>query len=544
MPIISAAITTRSGKVVLSRQFVEISRMRVEALLSGFPKLLSPSKLQQQYIDADTVRYLFQPMESLFILLITTKNSNIVEDLDTLRLLAKVVVDACAQQQQQNYGQDGSASLGEDVVLDCAFEIVAALDEVISCGYREPNLTLALIRANLEMNSHEEKLSQMIRQTKETDAKQEMKRKAAAIHATKEGGGKPMDGFGSNPYSGPSSSMGGGSMGMGGGSMGSRSDLTEPLSSPTAAAPTAKPTIGKQGMKLVKKQRDVSEALFQEDGMEEEPQPITLGTSQQVAQPISNKDPVFCLVSEQVSCTIQQDGRVSSFQVQGQVSLISRVAEQPFAVQLAPRALAEKLYSFKPHPQVDKQKLEKQNVLCLKQQDRSLPVNTPFGALKYYFNAPSSGKLDVEHIPLSLTVWPESGGGNGLMNVNLEYELHCEVDLVNVTICIPLGGSQEQPEVRNCSIGTHRHNSKRHQLEWTIDLISPSDEDSRTGSFEFNLGRSEPSAFFPTVISFTSAQSLASVGVEQVVDLRNNQPIRFGSEVQVTTDAYEVVSEE
>lgn len=543
MPIISAAITTRSGKVVLSRQFVEISRMRVEALLSGFPKLLSPSKLQQQYIDADTVRYLFQPMESLFILLITTKNSNIVEDLDTLRLLAKVVVDACAHQ-QQSYGQ-GGASLGEDLVLECAFEIVAALDEVISCGYREPNLTLALIRANLEMNSHEEKLSQMIRQTKETDAKQEMKRKAAAIHATKEGGGKPMDGFGSS-----SSSMGGGmggGMGSMGGSMnnmGSRPDLTEPLSSPTATAPVAKPTIGKQGMKLVKKQRDVSEAMFQEDGMEEEAQPITLGTSQQVAQPISNKDPVFCLVSEQVSCTIQQDGRVSSFQVQGQVSLISRVAEQPFAVQLAPRALADKLYSFKPHPQVDKQKLEKQNVLCLKQQDRSLPVNTPFGALKYYFNAPSSGKLDVEHIPLSLTVWPESGGANGLMNVNLEYELHCEVDLVNVTICIPLGGSQEQPEVRNCSIGTHRHNSKRHQLEWTIDLISSGDEDSRTGSFEFNLGRSEPSAFFPTVISFTSSQSLASVGVEQVVDLRNNQPIRFGSEVQVTTDAYEVVSEE
>lgn len=69
--------------------------MRVEALLSGFPKLLSPAKLQQQYIDAEHVRYLFQPMETLFILLITTKNSNIVEDLDTLRLLAKVVVDAC-----------------------------------------------------------------------------------------------------------------------------------------------------------------------------------------------------------------------------------------------------------------------------------------------------------------------------------------------------------------------------------------------------------------------------------------------------------------
>lgn len=41
------------------------------------------------------------------------------------------------------------------------------------------------VRANLEMNSHEEKLSQMIRQSKEIEAKQEMKRQAAAIKEKK-----------------------------------------------------------------------------------------------------------------------------------------------------------------------------------------------------------------------------------------------------------------------------------------------------------------------------------------------------------------------
>lgn len=36
-------------------------------------------------------RYVYQPLENLIVLVVTTKSSNIIEDLETLHLLAKSV---------------------------------------------------------------------------------------------------------------------------------------------------------------------------------------------------------------------------------------------------------------------------------------------------------------------------------------------------------------------------------------------------------------------------------------------------------------------
>lgn len=91
MVCFSVAVLSKNGKVLVSRQFVDMSRIRIEGLLAAFPKLIGTGNKQHTFVETDKVRYVYQPVESLYFLMITNKQSNIIEDLETLRLLAKLV---------------------------------------------------------------------------------------------------------------------------------------------------------------------------------------------------------------------------------------------------------------------------------------------------------------------------------------------------------------------------------------------------------------------------------------------------------------------
>ncbi len=145
--VIAASICTRGGKAVLSRQFREIARSRIEGLLAAFPKL-ADSSTQHTTVEQDNVRYVYHPLDELYMLLITNRQSNILQDIDSLHLFAQVVTSICK-------------SLDEREILRNAYELLSAFDELAILGYRE-NLSLAQTKAFLEMESHEERIQEII----------------------------------------------------------------------------------------------------------------------------------------------------------------------------------------------------------------------------------------------------------------------------------------------------------------------------------------------------------------------------------------------
>uniref|UniRef100_A0A914ZAQ8 Coatomer subunit delta n=1 Tax=Panagrolaimus superbus TaxID=310955 RepID=A0A914ZAQ8_9BILA len=124
MVLLMASIITKTGKKLVARQFVnEMTRSRLEGLLDAFSKLVGTDAF-------------------------TTKNSNILEDLEVLRLFSKVIPEYC-----QSYD--------EAEILNKSFELFFAFDEIVALGYRE-NVNLATIRTYTEMDSHEERVHKQI----------------------------------------------------------------------------------------------------------------------------------------------------------------------------------------------------------------------------------------------------------------------------------------------------------------------------------------------------------------------------------------------
>mmetsp|Transcript_3474 Transcript_3474/g.7208 ORF Transcript_3474/g.7208 Transcript_3474/m.7208 type:complete len:206 (+) Transcript_3474:109-726(+) len=158
-------------------------------MLSNFTKLIS-AEMQHTFVENEAVRYVFQPLENIYLVLVTSKNSNIVEDLETLRLLQKVIQHYCA------FGVD------DGNILKYSFEIIWAFDDVVSLGYRE-SVTLGQVLTYTAMESaeerlHKEKLKQQMNDAKKF-AKQKQKEldraRAAETHRHEPAPASPLPSF-------------------------------------------------------------------------------------------------------------------------------------------------------------------------------------------------------------------------------------------------------------------------------------------------------------------------------------------------------------
>ena len=142
MAALSVVICDRSAKIIFARQFFNISRMDLEEYIIQFSRGVDSCK-EITHFESDKVRYLFIPIDTFYLILITTKNSNIIEDTEILKLIYRLIQDLCY-------------SINQESIIENAFEIMLGIDDIVSLGYRN-SVNLGQIKQYLQMESAEEK---------------------------------------------------------------------------------------------------------------------------------------------------------------------------------------------------------------------------------------------------------------------------------------------------------------------------------------------------------------------------------------------------
>ncbi|KAF6166731.1 hypothetical protein GIB67_005607 [Kingdonia uniflora] len=515
MVVLAASLITKSGKVLVSRQFVDdMSRIRVEGLLAAFPKLVGIGK-QHTYVETESVRYVYQPIQLMYLLLVTNKQSNILQDLETLRLLSKLVPEY--------------APLDEEGISKSAFEMIFAFDEVISLGHKEIVSELQ-VKQYCKMESHEEKLHKLVMQSKINDTKDLMKLKASEIDKSKIDRNKR--GYTSMP------SMGSGRIENNFNDIPNVSGIRmindgESILKSKGGPSVSAPPKG-QGMQLGKTKRanQFLESLKAEsEVIVEDVQPSAI-QSRQVTSPPT--DPITLTVEEKFNVTLRRDGGLSNFDVQG--SLLLQILNQEDGLIQVQIATGENpAILFKMHPNINKELYYSENILGLKDPSRPFPTSSMGDAAGVVLLRWRMQSMEESNVPLTINCWPSVSGSDSY--VSIEYEASPMFDLRNVIISVPLPTLREAPNVRQID-GEWRYVAKSSTLEWSILLI---DNSNRSGSIEFVVPAADSSSFFPISVGFTAADTFSDLKVLNILPLKGGPSPRFSQRTQLITENYQVV---
>ena len=142
MAALSVVICDKRAKIIFARQFFNISRMDLEEYIVHFSRGVDSCK-EITHFESDKVRYIFIPIDTFYLILITTKNSNIIEDTEILKLIYRLILDLCG-------------TIDQETIVENAFEIMLGIDDIVSLGYRN-GVNLGQIKQYLQMESAEEK---------------------------------------------------------------------------------------------------------------------------------------------------------------------------------------------------------------------------------------------------------------------------------------------------------------------------------------------------------------------------------------------------
>jgi len=539
MVILSVSICNRKGKILLARQYVPMSRLRIEGLLAAFPKLIdaderSRSK-QHTFIETTEVRYIYQPLDTLYLLLVTNMQSNILSDLSTLRMIAKLIPEYCG-------GHD------EETVSNHAFNLLYALDEVVTpMGYKEP-CSYNQIADFVKMDSAEEKLHEIITLSKEDAAKRTMEERAKQFDKQRKqerkANSRPLDVMGrlgdhfgggdsqemvtaisSSDYKGGHGNSSAGNVRIEQHGGGGRNAFGHDNSSDDERGRRGQrrqEKKGKGGMNLMrrKKQDKLAQEAAEHDKKSGNADAYAKllasagGGGGDAMVDAADLDPVEIVVREQLLVTMDRDGAMKKFNVKGDMEV---VVNDPNATRCVietnidpTRRLSFGKPAWKLHPRMDSSQW-KRGVLRLKDLNKQFKVgrSAKQSILKWRMST-----SDEEQLPLTLEVWPEQESGS--VTVNAQFT--ASASLKNAIITFPTKTRQE-PEIASCEHGDTAFYRQDEELQWILNELEPDE----SGSLEYVVEDVDVEDLWPISVHFEMDRTYSEMEVIKVRDVDDEE---------------------
>jgi hypothetical protein len=382
------------------------------------------------------------------------------------------------------------------------------------------------------MESHEERIQEIIARNKELEASEERKRKAKQLEMQrKEAARSAAYGRGVAPkmpqqptYTPPVRPE--------------SYDTYEAEKNKIASKFTASRST--KGMQLGKKSRTSNAfAKVQQELGATETEPIstplendlpdrTLPSATTHDYAPSHSNPILVTITETLSATLSREGALKSFEVKGDLQL--RVTDPALTkLALSVQAVEGPLKTqFRTHPNVDKALFTSQKVIQLKDTSKRFPSNNSIGVLRWRATA-AADTPDV--LPITFTAWVNKSDDS--YTITIEYELaNLDLTLRDVTVTIPYSSSE--PAVSSFDA---MYQVAGDSLEWTVGTI---DADNATGSFEFEAQTDDDSEFFPITVGFEMTRPFVDVDVLGARLLEMDEEVDFEKVIKANAEGFSI----
>ena len=170
MVVISTSICNKNGKIIFARQYQPISRIELEEIVIQFTRNVDST--QSTIVEHEKTRYIYIPIDNLYLIVITPIKSNVVEYIELLKLIYRLLQDQCG------------GNINETNIKQNAYELALGIDDIVSFGFRE-EINISQIKQLLQMESQAEKEFKKEQLEKELQAKKQMDEKMKELEKMK-----------------------------------------------------------------------------------------------------------------------------------------------------------------------------------------------------------------------------------------------------------------------------------------------------------------------------------------------------------------------